>query len=237
MTRAAPTGRSDKARILVIDDEAIVCLACTRILTLEGHQVDSYQDPVKGLQAALDGSYDVVLLDIIMPDLDGMEILKQIREAAIPAEVVIMTGYSTVQTAIEAMKLGAVDYVSKPFTPEELTVVVTKAIDRYRLLRECAVLRQQLRINRQPGESEEAGQAMQRLETFIRQSVPLTWEQLVETKKRACELATDLLEHRFLVEALRRNQQDVNRAAAEAGMEPTEFADLIRKHRLDVEEE
>jgi DNA-binding NtrC family response regulator len=131
-------------RILVIDDEAVVCLSCTRILSTEGYRVDCKQRSQEGLSLALTGDYDVILLDLVMPDMSGLEILERLKTAGVPSEVVIITGYSTVQTAVEAMKLGASDYVSKPFTPDELRLVMHKVLERSALIRENIELRRQL---------------------------------------------------------------------------------------------
>lgn len=136
----APTGH----RVLVIDDEAVICLSCSRILSPEGYQVECRQDPKEGLQAALTGDYDVVLLDLMMPDIGGFEVFQRIRQAGVQSEVVIITGYSTVQTAVEAMKEGAADYVSKPFTPDELKMALRKVIERSALMRENVALRRQI---------------------------------------------------------------------------------------------
>jgi DNA-binding NtrC family response regulator len=135
---------SARRRILVIDDEATVCLSCMRILTAEGHQVDSWQDPREGLRAAVEGDYDIILLDLVMPEMDGLEVLGKLKEAGVLSEIIIITGYSTVDTAVRAMKLGAADYVSKPFTPEELTKAVVKVLERSSLMRENAALRREL---------------------------------------------------------------------------------------------
>ncbi|MEW6238464.1 MAG: sigma-54 dependent transcriptional regulator [Candidatus Omnitrophota bacterium] len=133
-------------RVLVIDDEAVVSLSCQRILAPEGYAVESRQDGRLGLQEALTDAYDVILLDIVMPDIGGFEILKRIKEAGVSSEVVVITGYSTVQTAVDAMKEGAADYLSKPFTPDELRVVMKKVMERSALLRENLALRRELEL-------------------------------------------------------------------------------------------
>jgi DNA-binding NtrC family response regulator len=108
-----------KYRILVIDDEVVVGLSCMRILSSEKiYDVKIESEPKHGFEEALTGNYDLILLDIIMPELDGIEILRRIKEAGISSEVVIITGYATIQTAVEAIKLGAADYISKPFSPD-----------------------------------------------------------------------------------------------------------------------
>ncbi|MBN2326088.1 MAG: sigma-54-dependent Fis family transcriptional regulator [Candidatus Omnitrophica bacterium] len=132
------------ARILVIDDEAVVCLSCKRILSGVGFAVETHQDSRKGLSDALTDQFDVILLDIVMPDLDGLEVLKQIKASGISAEVVMISGYSTVESAVQAMKRGAADYVSKPFTPDELRLVIQKVMERSALIRENLALRKQL---------------------------------------------------------------------------------------------
>jgi two-component system response regulator PilR (NtrC family) len=135
------TERRSPQRILVIDDDAVVCLSCARVLGADGHSVETEQSPRSGLQKALTGEYDLILLDLVMPELRGLDVLRQLREAGLPAEVIIITGYSTVETAVEAMKMGAADYVSKPFNPSELRMAVDKVVERSALLRENAALR------------------------------------------------------------------------------------------------
>ncbi len=134
-------------RVLVIDDEAVVCNSCRRILEEEGYRVDCRQDPRAGLQAAVSGEYDLVLLDIVMPEMDGLEVLKELRGAGVASEVVIITGYATVETAVAAMKQGANDYLSKPFTPDELVVVIQKVLECSAVFRENQALRQELRLH------------------------------------------------------------------------------------------
>jgi len=131
-------------RILVVDDEAVVGMSCKRILAADGHDVVSCEDPRAGLQAALEGGFDLLLVDLMMPELGGMDLLKQVRAAGVDSEVVIITGHSTVESAVEAIKLGAADYLSKPFTPNQLRMVVEKVCERSALVRENVLLRQQL---------------------------------------------------------------------------------------------
>ena len=114
-----------KYRILVIDDEPIVGISCKRILSSEkNYEIAFESEARRGLKEALTGNYDLILLDIVMPDMGGMEILKRIRAEGISSEIVIITGYATIQTAVEAIKQGAADYVSKPFTPDEVKIII-----------------------------------------------------------------------------------------------------------------
>jgi len=132
-------------RILVIDDDPIVCLSCSRILEASGHHVDCRQDPREGIQSAVAGDYDVLFLDLVMPEMWGLDVLASLKQAGVTAPVIIITGFSTVQTAVEAMRLGAADYVSKPFSPEELRLALKSVVERTALLRENEELRRILR--------------------------------------------------------------------------------------------
>ena len=115
-------------KILVIDDEEVVGKSCARILEPAGYQVEYETSPKKGLEKVESGAYDLVLLDLRMPEMDGIEVLKKIKEKRPETEVVIITAFSSVDTAVETLKLGAKDYVPKPFTPEELKEVVKTAL-------------------------------------------------------------------------------------------------------------
>ena len=113
-------------RILVIDDESVICDACRLILTEKGHSVDRCLTGKSGLLAIEGGTYNLILLDMKLPDIDGMEILKSVREKGSGPVVIVMTGYSTMSNALQAMKLGAADYLAKPFTDDELVEAVEK---------------------------------------------------------------------------------------------------------------
>jgi len=113
-------------RILVIDDESVICDACRLILAEKGHSVDRCLTGKSGLLAIEGGTYNLILLDMKLPDIDGMEILKSVREKVSGPVVIVMTGYSTMSNALQAMKLGAADYLAKPFTDDELVEAVEK---------------------------------------------------------------------------------------------------------------
>jgi DNA-binding NtrC family response regulator len=116
-----------KGRILVIDDEAIVRTSCSRTLVPEGYEVKLAQNGVEGLRLLGEERFDLVLTDLKMPDMDGIEVLRKIKEDWNLTEVIIITGYQTVDTAVKAIKLGAFDYIEKPFTPDKLISAVTAA--------------------------------------------------------------------------------------------------------------
>jgi DNA-binding NtrC family response regulator len=124
------------ARILVVDDEAIVRRSCTRALAGDDVQVDAVESGAQALERIEAESYDVVVLDIMMPGIDGMEVLQRVKESHPDVEVVMVTGLSQIDTAVRSMKLGAFDYIPKPFDPDELKLIVSRALERRRLLQE-----------------------------------------------------------------------------------------------------
>jgi len=124
------------ASILIIDDERIIVESCLRILTDGAYQIDSAQDGVEGLRKAEETRYDVVILDIMMPKIDGLEVLRRLKESHPDIDVIMITGLSQIDTAVKSMKLGAFDYLPKPFDPDELKLVVARALERRRLLAE-----------------------------------------------------------------------------------------------------
>jgi DNA-binding NtrC family response regulator len=115
-------------RILVIDDEEVMLESCRRILERKGLTVDTEQDGLRGRDRALNGNYDLILLDVRMPQIDGLDLLADVRRRRSDLEVIVMTGYSTIDSAVKAVKLGAFDYVPKPFTPDELRARVDGAL-------------------------------------------------------------------------------------------------------------
>jgi len=130
--------------ILVIDDERVICEGCRLAFSNSGHLVSTRMTGRAGLDALLDGQFDVVLLDMKLPDIDGMELLRTLRKEKPDVYVIIMTGYSTVQNAVEAMKLGAFDYLAKPFSDDELVLAVERAVEKKSLVEENLSLRRQL---------------------------------------------------------------------------------------------
>jgi DNA-binding NtrC family response regulator len=106
--------------ILVIDDESVICNACHLILSEKGYMVERQLTGKSGLDALKSGQYHIVMLDMMLPDMDGMDILKMIKKEKPETCIIIMTGYSTVSNAVKAMKFGAYDYLAKPFTDDEL---------------------------------------------------------------------------------------------------------------------
>ena len=124
------------AKILIVDDEEIVIRSCRRILGDSMYVVDSAHDGQEALRKVDETEYDLIILDIMMPGIDGLEVLQHVKERHPGVDVIMMTGLSEIQTAVKAMKLGAFDYLSKPFDPDELKHVVDRALERRQLQQE-----------------------------------------------------------------------------------------------------
>jgi DNA-binding NtrC family response regulator len=132
------------ARILVVDDEEIVIKSCLRILDGADYQVEAVQDGREALRKVEEIPYDILILDIMMPGMDGLEVLRRVKETHPDVDVIMVTGLSQIDTAVQAMKLGAFDYISKPFEPDELIMVVQRALERRRLLQENLSLKSEI---------------------------------------------------------------------------------------------
>ena len=133
-----------KAKILVVDDEEIVLKSCRKILEGGGHEVFTALSGQEAFDLLKSEPFDIVITDVKMPGVDGMEVLEKVKKEYPDILVIIITGYSTVQSAVQAMKLGAFDYIPKPFTPDEVLVVVEKALEKKSLIYENIYLRKEL---------------------------------------------------------------------------------------------
>lgn len=117
-----------RPKILVLDDEEIVRVSCKKCLTPEGYDVDVAANGVEGLAMTENNRYDVILTDLKMPDMDGIEFLARVKERHPDTKVIMITGYSTVEHAVKAMRKGAYNYIEKPFTPDALIDAVKEAL-------------------------------------------------------------------------------------------------------------
>jgi response regulator RpfG family c-di-GMP phosphodiesterase len=138
----------DIPRILVVDDEKVIREILTDFLTVEGYVVRAVEDGALALKELERRSYNLVLSDLKMPNMGGLELIERITQQQIPVLTVIMTGFGTVETAIEAMKKGAYDYILKPFKVEEVVHIVQRGLDRQRLQHENLRLKDALSIYR-----------------------------------------------------------------------------------------
>jgi DNA-binding NtrC family response regulator len=115
-------------RILVVDDESSVCSSVEKILSRQGHEVIIAQSGEEALKKIEQGKINLVLADLMMPHMNGIELLKNIQSRWNDVNVIMITGYASISTAVESTRLGAIDYLPKPFTPEELTKVTDRAL-------------------------------------------------------------------------------------------------------------
>jgi signal transduction histidine kinase len=131
-TAMDPTPRSSIS-ILVIDDETGLREMLTYGLSSLGFRVVTAEDGHKGLELALTSRFDVIVCDLMMPTSSGMDVLRQLREARSEAQFIMSTGHATLETAIESIKLGAYDYITKPYSLKQLLVIIERAVETRRL--------------------------------------------------------------------------------------------------------
>jgi CheY-like chemotaxis protein len=116
--------------ILIVDDEKNIRLTLSRSLEVLGVETDSAEDGREALVKLREKEFGLILLDLRMPGVDGMEVLRRVRESRPDIRIIILTAYGTIELAVEAMKLGAVDFIQKPIVPEQLRERVTRVLDR-----------------------------------------------------------------------------------------------------------
>jgi len=160
---------AEKIRVLVVDDELILRESLSGWLKRSGHEVDASSGGHQALQMIARKEYDLVFLDIRMPDLGGLDVLKQIKLVHPHVLVVMITAYGTVETAIEAMKSGADDFLIKPFDPEQLKLLVEKLLNQKKLVDENILLRSQIDSNSRYQDLIGTSACMKRLFSFIDQ--------------------------------------------------------------------
>jgi DNA-binding NtrC family response regulator len=134
----------EKLSILVVDDEQVVRDSLAQWFTEEGYAVEACESAAEALARLAARGIDLVIADIRMPGIDGMELLEKIKTEQLETAVIMMTGYASVETAVRALKQGAFDYITKPFDPDDLLVVVRNALEQRRLKLENRALRQRI---------------------------------------------------------------------------------------------
>jgi two-component system response regulator HydG len=135
---------SEVPKILVVDDEQIVRESLANWLKEDGYQVESAESGPQALERIQSASFHIVLLDLKMPEMNGIQVLQEIKKNFSDIEVIIMTAYGSIHTAVEAIKEGAFDYIVKPFDPEEVGLLIRKILDHKNLVLENILLRQKL---------------------------------------------------------------------------------------------
>lgn len=132
--------------ILVIDDEESIRDSCSQTLTRGGFRVETAEDGSIGLEKVKEIKPDLILIDLKMPGISGMEVLEKVEEIDANIISVVITGYATVESAVEALKKGAYDFLPKPFTPEELRIIISRGLERRKLILETESLRKEKKL-------------------------------------------------------------------------------------------
>lgn len=153
------------AKILVIDDERSIRNTLQEILEYEKYEVALAEDGIEALEKMDDGPYDVILCDVKMPKIDGIELIDKIREKDVDVAIVMISGHGTIDTAVEAIKKGAYDFISKPLDLNRLLITIRNAMDKTRLTTEAKVLKRKVsKTYDMIGESEEIQQIKEMIE-------------------------------------------------------------------------
>lgn len=124
-------------RVVVIDDDQAMRLSCRKILAKAGLEVETFEEGLEGVEGAARLRPDLLIVDLKMPGISGLEVIERVRQLDSAAVIVVITGYATIDTAVEAMKAGAYDFLPKPFSPEELRLIVRRGLERRRLMLEA----------------------------------------------------------------------------------------------------
>lgn len=133
-----------KKKILVVEDDEYVLGSIRILLNKEGYEVNTALDGLEALDSYRKESYDLVIADLKMPQMDGIELLKQLKLEFPDVSLIMMTAYGSIRTAVDAMKMGAYDYVTKPVSAEEIRLVIQRAFERQNLITEIRTLRKEL---------------------------------------------------------------------------------------------
>src|SRR5882757_4011410 len=131
-------------RILVVDDSELVCQQVSQLLATPGRQIKVAHDGTTALEWLVDRNFSVVLTDLCLPGISGIDLIREIRQRDLPITVIVMTGHGSIDTAVSAMKLGAYDYLLKPIDSVRLEVLVSQALEDRKLVDEVGALRQNL---------------------------------------------------------------------------------------------
>lgn len=146
MVQESPDSDRPTPHILVIDDEQRIRDACRMVLKSMGFTVETASDGPKGLDLIEEKHFDILLLDLMMPNMSGFEVLSRVRDIDPDTVVIVITGYATLEHSIEAMKKGAFDFIPKPFTPDQLRAVVTKSLRYTQALQDIVTSKSRMRV-------------------------------------------------------------------------------------------
>ncbi len=124
---------AEESNILVVDDERGIREGCRRILISEGYTVDVAENGEEGLKLVKSRPFDLILVDLMMPVMGGLEMMEEVRKFDPEIIMIVITGFATIETAVDAMKHGAYDYMPKPFAPDQVIAVVNRGLEKRRL--------------------------------------------------------------------------------------------------------
>ncbi len=155
------------ARICIVDDKDVMRDSLTDTLVARGHEVTAFSDPQQAAREIRPASYDAIVSDLKMPGMDGIEFLRALRARGVDTPFVLMTAYATVSTAVEAMKMGAMDYIQKPFEGDAIAIVLQRAVAMGRLRGENEALRVTLRVLEGDPEMIGSGRALRQVRTQL----------------------------------------------------------------------
>jgi DNA-binding NtrC family response regulator len=250
---------NSKKKLLVIDDEPIILEGVRRILEPGSYHVETFASGLAALERIKQETFDLVITDLKMPGMSGLEVLKEIKESQPDLPVIFITGYTSVDGAVEVMKLGAVDYIAKPFTPEEMLSTVKRALEQRVVALEDLYLRKELMgtngFDQFVGKSQdlitpedlEVNQGSKEIYADLHSrrnrraddlkfndlrdytSEPLCVEDLNDIKRQLREHVAENVEKVFVISALQRHRGNVTRASEETGMLRPKFQAMMKK--------
>lgn len=154
-------------RVLVVDDEPSSRELCLEVLNQFGYEAEGVDSPAKAITVLEDGQIDIVVSDVRMPGGSGIDLLRTVKESHPSVDVLMMTGFATIPEAVEAVKLGAYDYIAKPFQIDKLRTVIDRLVERQRLAEENRLLREEMKTQRGFGEFVGTSAAMQQVYQMI----------------------------------------------------------------------
>ena len=169
----------DRFKIAVIDDEPIVCREIKRGLSRESYAVEAFADAESGLKAMQQDPFDLVLCDLRLPGMGGLDVLKHIRTHHPLTEVILITGFGTVDSAIEAIRAGAFHYVAKPVKMAEIRLLVKRALEKVALVREKEALKEALFSRDRPADIVGHSRVMTEVFRLIEKVAPLDCNVLI----------------------------------------------------------
>jgi len=213
----APDGAARPLPILVVDDDDLFLKYCSQLLDEEAFAIDIAEDGLKALAKVRQNDYEVILLDVSMPHMDGITCLKQLREGGCDAVVIMVTGGGDVPTAVEAMKLGAADYIEKPFSPGGLLARIDEALTQRRQAQEdtsglsrepvVAYIQQHAtQVNSRQDVADAMGLSLDQVSARIQVATGQSFRQLLHT----CRLKT-------AIQLLETTEMDIARIALDTG--------------------